>query len=363
MAEINSAGTQTAGIPEIVTKTAVGISDPYLREQLEKRRDSLKAAISTIPLNDPSGTSAPFRKLLEDVDAAIQRMDEGTYGICDQCHDSVEKERLIADPLVRLCLDHLTSEEQRFLERDLELAARVQHGLLPQPDLNFRDWRIHYLYRPAGIVSGDYCDLIPGAGEEGKLIFLLGDVTGKGVAASLLMTHLHAMFRALSSIGLELDRLMEMANRVFCESTIAGQYATLVCGRAGQCGEVEIASAGHFPVLLSSKDGVKHLEATGLPLGMFATSRYTVSRVRLDPQDSLLLYTDGISEARNSAGEEYGIAGISRDTARRHGWEPKDLVAACMADVEKHSSGVRPVDDQTLMVIHRGVAAEAAFND
>jgi sigma-B regulation protein RsbU (phosphoserine phosphatase) len=96
---------------------------------------------------------------------------------------------------------------------------------------------------------------------------------------------------------------------------------------------------------------------------MFATSRYTVSRVRLEPHDSLLLYTDGISEARNSAGEEYGIAGISRDTAGRHGWEPRDLVAACMADVEKHSSGVRPVDDQTLMVIHRGVAAEAAFND
>src|SRR6202041_3326420 len=118
------------------------------------------------------------------------------------------------------------------------------------------------------MVSGDYCYLILPPSPDGKLIFLLGDVSGKGVAASLLMTHLHAMFRALSGIGLELDRLMEMANRMFCESTIAGQFATLVCGRAGQCGEIEIASAGHFPVLLSSKDGVKHLEATGLPLGM-----------------------------------------------------------------------------------------------
>jgi sigma-B regulation protein RsbU (phosphoserine phosphatase) len=363
MAEIGSAATRTARISEPDSNTAVGISDPYLREQLEKRRDSLKVAISTIPLTDRSDTSAPFRKLLKDVDSAIQRMDEGTYGICDECHESVEKERLIVDPLVRLCLDHLSSEEQRALERDLELASRVQYGLLPQTDVNYRDWRIHYLYRPAGIVSGDYCDLIPGAGEEGKLIFLLGDVTGKGVAASLLMTHLHAMFRTLSGIGLELDRLMEMANRVFCESTIAGQYATLVCGRAGHCGEVEIASAGHFPVLLTSKDGVKHLGATGLPLGMFATSLYTVSRVRLEPQDSLLLYTDGISEARNIAGDEYGIAGISRDIAGRHGWDPRDLVTACMADVEKYSSGVRPVDDQTLMVIHRGAAAGAAFND
>lgn len=363
MAEFDSAATRTARISETDDKRVVGISDPYLREQLEKRRDSLKVAISTIPLTDRSDTSAAFRKLLEDVDSAIRRMDEGMYGLCDECHESVEKERLIVDPLVRLCLDHLSSEEQRALERDLELASRVQRGLLPQTDVRYHDWRIHYLYKPAGIVSGDYCDLIPGAGEDGKLIFLLGDVTGKGVAASLLMTHLHAMFRALSGIGLELDRLMEMANRVFCDSTIAGQYATLVCGRAGHSGEIEIASAGHLPVLLASKDGVKPLEATGLPLGMFATSRYTVRHVRLEPRDSLLLYTDGISEAIDSSGEEYGVAGISRDMAGRHGWEPRDLVAACMLDVEHHSSGVRPVDDQTLMVIHRGVAADAAFND
>ncbi len=339
------------------------VSDSYLREQLERRRESLKVAISTIPQSDSPASSAPFLKLLADVDFAIRSMDDGTYGICDVCHESVEKDRLIADPLTRLCLDHLSSEEQRALERDLELASLVQRGLLPQTDVRFRDWRIHYLYKPAGIVSGDYCDLIPGAGDDGKMIFLLGDVSGKGVAASLLMTHLHAMFRALSGIGLELDGLMEMANRVFCESTIAGQYATLVCGRAGDSGEIEIASAGHFPVLHTSKSGVKRLEATGLPLGMFATSRYTVRRVRLEPRDSLLLYTDGISEASDGSGEEYGIDGISRATAGRHGWEPKALVAACLADAEKHSSGRRQADDQTVMVIQRAASADAAFND
>ncbi len=363
MPESDSAGTQTARISVAENKTVPGISDPYLREQLEKRRDSLKVAISTIPLTDAPDASAPFHKLLADVDLAIRNMEEGTYGTCDACHGSVENERLIIDPLARLCLDCLSSDEQRALERDLELASHVQRGLLPETDVRHRDWRVHYMYRPAGIVSGDYCDLISGAGEEGQLLFLLGDVSGKGVAAALLMTHLHAMFRALSGIGLELDRLMEMANRMFCESTIAGQFATLVCGRAGRSGEIEIASAGHYPVLHTSKGGVKRLDATGLPLGLFSTSSYTVRRVRLEPGDSLLLYTDGISEARDNSGEEYGIAAISRATAGRHGWEPKDLVAACLADVEKHSSGRRPVDDQTVMVIQRGLAAEAAFND
>ena len=363
MSESDSTATQRATRLQPQKQNVDAFTDPYLREQLERRRDSLRVAISTIPPTDSPSSSAPFRKLLEDVEVAIRQIDEGTYGLCDVCHDPVEKERLIADPLVRLCLDHLTSEEQRALERDLELASRVQRGLLPQTDVRYRDWRIHYFYRPAGIVSGDYCDLIPGSVESAGLIFLLGDVSGKGVAASMLMTHLHAMFRALSGVGLALDRLLEMANRVFCESTIAGQFATLVCGRAGRSGEIEIASAGHFPILLATRSGVTRVEATGLPLGMFSSSDYSVRRLSLEPRDSLLLYTDGISEAKGAGGEEFGIEGLSQATAGRYGWKPRDLVAACVSDVEKHSSGSRQSDDQTLMVIQREADVATAFND
>jgi len=349
MPESDGAATQTARISEREAKTVPAIIDPYIREQLEKRRDEIKVLLSSIP----ASATAPFVELLEEVDAAVQRMDAGTYGICDVCHDTVERERLIADPLVRLCLDHLTSDEQRALERDLELASQVQRGLLPQSDAEFRDWRIHYQYKPAGMVSGDYFDLISPASDGGDLIFLLGDVSGKGVAASLLMTHLHAMFRSLASRDMELGKLLEMANRLFCQSTTAGQYATLVCGRAGRSGEIEIASAGHAPALVISADGVKQIGSTGLPLGLFATSRYTASRVRLGPGDSLLLFTDGISEANDRNGQEYGIGGLSVAIGERHGWPPKELVAACLGDVQRHSAGVRQADDQTLMAIQR----------
>jgi sigma-B regulation protein RsbU (phosphoserine phosphatase) len=335
-----------------------GITDPYLREQLEQRRTELQAAISSIPAENAPVSAAPLVELLHDVDSAVERMDAGTYGICEACHETIEKERLIADPLTCLCLDHLTGEQQRALERDLELAARVQRGLLPQTDVRFRDWHTHYRYKPAGVVSGDYCDVISPASQNGKLIFLLGDVAGKGVAASLLMTHLHAMFRSLSRVDLELDKLLETANRLFCESTIAGQYATLICGQAGPSGEIEIASAGHFPALLIAKEGVREISATGLPLGMFSTSRYTAERVRLKPRDSLVLYTDGIAEASSPSGQEYGIGGLSRAACQRHGLAPRDLVAACLDDVKRHSSGTPQADDQTLMVIQR--AAEPA---
>jgi sigma-B regulation protein RsbU (phosphoserine phosphatase) len=351
MQESDSTAAQRARILE--ASMTAGITDPYLREQLEQRRTELQTAISSIPATEAHASATPLVELLHDVDSAVQRMNTGTYGICEACHESIEKERLIADPLVRLCLDHLTGEEQRALERDLELAARVQRGLLPQTDVRFRDWRTHYHYKPAGVVSGDYCDVISPANQDGKLIFLLGDVAGKGVAASLLMTHLHAMFRSLSRIGLELDKLLEMANRLFCESTLAGQYATLICGQASRSGEIEIASAGHFPALLVAEEGVKEINATGLPLGMFSTSRYTAERVHLKPRDSLLLYTDGIAEANSLAGQEYGIGGLSRAARQRHGLAPSELVAACLDDVKQHTSGTPQADDQTLMVIQR----------
>jgi phosphoserine phosphatase RsbU/P len=360
MPESDSAATQVARTSEPEEKAMPGVSDPYIREQLEKRRNELQTVISSAARAVPA---APFLELLSEVDSALQRMDAGTYGICEACHDSVEKDRLLADPLVKLCLDHLTNEEQRALERDLELAARVQRGLLPRSDIGFKDWRVHYQYNPAGMVSGDYCDLIPPANEDGELVFLLGDVAGKGVAASLLMTHLHAMFRSLVGVALSLDKLLEMANSVFCQSTIAGQYATLICGRAGRHGEIEIGSAGHLAALLVSKDGVRQVCSTGVPLGMFGTSRYTIDRLRMEPGDSLLLYTDGISEATNASGTEYGAARLSDIAAERHGWVPQELAAACMKDVKSFSAGRKQADDQTLMVVHRANAVQLSLND
>ncbi len=360
MQESDSTATQRVKVSEPGATNMPGITDPYLREQLERRRAELRTVIAAVPAAEAPASAAPLAELLHEVDSAVERMDQGTYGICDACHESIEKERLIANPLVRLCLDHLTEPEQRALERDLELAARIQRGLLPQADVRFRDWHIHYQYKPAGLVSGDYCDVISPSNGDAQLIFLLGDVAGKGVAASLLMTHLHAMFRSLSGIGLELDRLLEMANRVFCESTIAGQYATLICGRTGRAGEVEIASAGHFPALFVTKEGVQQISSTGLPLGMFASSRYAVRRVRLEPRDSLLLFTDGISEASNPSGQEYGIGALSVAVGGQHGQAPAEMVAACLDDVNRYSFGTRQADDQTLMVIQRdGSAGEA----
>ena len=114
---------------------------------------------------------------------------------------AIEADRLLCNPLLRFCLDHLSQDEQRALERDLTLAAGIQRTLLPRADWAIDGWQARYHYQPANLVSGDYCDLIE---SDGSFLFLLGDVAGKGVAASMLMSNLHGTFRTLAGQHLPL---------------------------------------------------------------------------------------------------------------------------------------------------------------
>jgi len=316
----------------------------YLRTELEHRRERLHTA-----LHSPAA-DASLSQLLASVDDALRRIDEGTFGICETCHDAVEPERLLADPLVRFCLDHLTSAEQRALESDLSLAARIQRALLPDFNLAPTGWEVRFHYQPAGMVSGDYCDLVETASG---LLFMLGDVSGKGVAASMLMSHLHATFRSLSEAGLPLERMVEDANRIFCESTLAGQFATLVVGRAAHDGSVEFVSAGHLPLLHMHVDGVAPKDSTGVPLGMFCNASFPVHRLTLARGDTVFLYTDGLTEARNRAGQEYGLARIRALAARDCGKTPDGLISECLDDLLSFGEGLKQTDDLTLLVVRR----------
>lgn len=264
---------------------------------------------------------------------------------------TVETERLLADPLCRFCLDHLTAIEQRALEEDLELASRIQRELLPKREARVDGWEIAYHYQAVGPVSGDYCDLIQS--DRGQTYFLVGDVAGHGVAAAMLMSHLSATLRTLISLGLPLSQLMERASRIFCESTLPTQYATLVCGRASSSGEIEVCNAGHPPPLVMRTSGIARLDATGLPIGMFCSERFTSEIVQLEPGESLLLYTDGLLETRNSSGLEYGIERVVALAASAATLEPKAIVDACVGSLASFRGTAVSADDLTIMAVRR----------
>jgi len=316
----------------------------YLRAQLEQRYDRLEAAIQAA-VADPS-----LSNLLSEVDAALDRMDAGTYGLCEACHDTIEPDRLLANPLEQFCLDHLTTEERRALESDLLLAARIQQTLLPARDFAPKGWHMRYHYAPARVVSGDYCDVFE---SKSGLVFLLGDVSGKGIAASMLMSHLHATFRSLADAELPLDRMVGVANRIFAESTMAGQFATLVVGRATHDGAVDLVSAGHLPLLHLCAGETKSQGATGVPLGMFPNTNFPVFSFSVQAGDSLLVYTDGLTESRNGKDEEYGMHRVKALADKHRNKTPGELISNCLADLHDFTAGAKPADDLTLLALQR----------
>jgi sigma-B regulation protein RsbU (phosphoserine phosphatase) len=318
-------------------------SNVPIRQGLISRRQKLEKAIAS------AGGSRTLEDLLGEVEAALERLDKGAFGLCEVCQKPIEVTRLVADPFARVCIDHLSSDQQQALEDDLSVASKIQEGLLPQEEMQVFGWEAAYHYEAAGMVSGDYCDLLI---HGGNLYFIVGDVSGKGVSAAMLMTHLHATFRALVSQDLPLGEVMERASRMFCESTLPTHFATLALGKANASGDIDLCIAGHLPVLVRQASDVRKIGATGLPLGMFCDGSFSLAEAHLTPGDCLVLYTDGLTESVDSSGVEYGIDRLANLLVGLDQLSPKDIISACRRDLESFRAGTA-IDDLTLLVIRR----------
>ena len=239
------------------------------------------------------------------------------------------------------------------------MATQIQSKLLPLRDVALENWDTQYRYQPVGAVGGDYCELLVlnngrdnGAGNGKSLFFAVGDVSGKGVAASLLMTHLSAIFRSLLSLDLSLTDLISRANRLFCEGTAPAHYATLVCGRVTASG-VEICNAGHCMPLLLKPDVTQRLDSTGLPLGLFYSGQYPVQHVSLDPGDSLVLYSDGITECQDPEGNQYEEERLIRALRDYRDQTTEAMADGVLQDVARFRQACSPSDDITLLIVRR----------
>lgn len=322
-----------------------GLNIPSIKNHLVERRGRLQENIKYVP------DAAKLYNLLQQVDAALERIDDGSYGLCEVCHDPVEPERLLADPLLTVCLDHLSHHQRKALEQDLELAIKIQRNLLPQNNLKVNGWDICYHYSPAGAVSGDFCDIIKT--DEGSVLFALGDVSGKGISASLMMSHLNALIRSLLSFDLPVNEIVTRANRLFCESTMSTHYATMVFGKANQKGNVELCVAGHNPPLIIRNDGVISLNATGIPVGLFSQSDYELINFEMQTGESIVLYTDGLTEA--SFNEiEYGDERLKNQLLHFAEHSPKDIINRILTDQKEFLNNSSPFDDVTIMAIKKG---------
>lgn len=240
-------------------------------------------------------------------------------------------------------------QERQRVEQELNIARDIQQALLPRGIRDFPHVRIHGLNTPCHEVGGDYFDVLP-MGED-RVAFLIADVSGKGLGAALLTTMLQGAFSGMTT-GSQPERVFQHVNGFLCERSDVGRHATLFFATLDRDGNLEYVNAGHPPPMLLHHGEVKELFTGGsLPLGLIPGADYPVARTKLEPGDTLVLYSDGVTEAENPNEEFFGE---SRLQALLVGQQetPLDLLQQNIVKaVEQFSSGASQADDITVVLV------------
>jgi sigma-B regulation protein RsbU (phosphoserine phosphatase) len=204
---------------------------------------------------------------------------------------------------------------------------------------------------PSFDVGGDYFDFVPG--PDGRMVVSLGDVAGKGMAAALLMTDLRATMRAQVEAGRPIVDLTSRLNRSIYENVRGERFITLMVAMVnGETGDVSYVNGGHNPPYLLRADGtLETLTTGGLLLGIFPEAVYETATVTLRAGDVLTLYSDGVTEARNPKGEEYGEERLEAFLRTHNALPPEKLVASLIGEIQQFTNAAQLADDVTVVVI------------
>lgn len=254
-----------------------------------------------------------------------------------------------------LILLSLELADKVVMKRDLEIAREIQSWLVPSVAPTIPDAQLAFATRPQNSVAGDYYDAFyPDGAGGGKLMLVMADVAGKSVPAALLMATLQASLRTLASEGWPLVELVQRLNQYACQHSLEGQRFTtaVIAEYDPQTRVLEYVNAGHnFPVLQRANGSNERLPSSGMPFGIAADARFSSATVELRSGDTLVLFTDGVVEAFNAAGEEFSdprwinaIRGVPKVSA-------PETLRQLMSTVDEFVGATRQSDDITCLVL------------
>ncbi len=247
--------------------------------------------------------------------------------------------------------------ERQRLEQELSIAREIQQALVPQGLQDYPPFSITGIHRPCYEVGGDYFDVCPLS--DGRLALLIADVAGKGLGAALLTTMLQGALSGMT-LGVDPVKVFTHLNRFLCDRAAVGRYATMFFGLLDPNGTLEFVRAGHPSPLLLRRGTVTELYSTGsFPIGLVEKATFTSTCIQLEPGDTLLLYTDGVTEAEDRDRNLFQ-EGRLRDAFGQHqNSSLKTLQDGILSAVEKFTEGANQSDDVTLLVVrYRSLADE-----
>ncbi|MFM7161721.1 MAG: SpoIIE family protein phosphatase [Planctomycetaceae bacterium] len=280
---------------------------------------------------DSFGVDKTFRQ--EDLDLLT--------AVCAQASLAIDNARLHEQALAQVELD-----------RDREVSIEVQRSFLPATRPNLTGYSLFDFYRPARSVGGDLFDYTPL--PDGRTVITVGDVAGKGFAAALLMARMTSESRsALLASGSPAQAMSEL-NQRFADGSLGHRFITMLMltVRPGSS-ELTMVNAGHPPPLLRSADGTVSslgIQCSGLPVGIEPGPSYQQSRFELRPGDTLLLFTDGVTDAENPERRWFGLERLKEMFARA-GTDPESIIDSIVGDIEQFSAGAPRADDLCLICL------------
>ncbi|HZI49967.1 MAG TPA: SpoIIE family protein phosphatase [Pyrinomonadaceae bacterium] len=249
--------------------------------------------------------------------------------------------------------------ERERLERELQVASEIQQRFQPTSAPQLDGYELQGISFPCYEIGGDYYDFIRRA--NGNLVVALGDVSGKGTAAALLMSSLHAAVHAQFDMHPSLVEIISAVNRYLVESIPANRFVTLFYAELNpKDGQVSFLNAGHNPPLIVRTGGtMEQLAAGGLPLGIMAEADFREGHTKLNPGDVLVIYSDGVSEAVSPTGEEFGPTRLYEAVARNLDASAAGIRDRIESALTKFAQGTPAADDITLVIVKRLAEASA----
>ncbi len=248
--------------------------------------------------------------------------------------------------------------EKAKMEHEFQLARDLQAGLIPREPPQIDGWDIAAIWQPARIVSGDFYDFIPishpaNSGSQGLVI---ADVSDKGAPAALFMALVRSTLRTIVSSMPSPVECITHANRLICDDAASGMFATLCYAQLDPTtGELVYVNAGHNPPLLYRKDQAQpiELERTGIALGVETTREFHQRKVTLEPDDFILFYTDGVTDATNAQEQEFGEARLRRVIREQRHASAAQIIAQLDHALCEFVAGEPPFDDVTVVILKR----------
>jgi len=327
-----------------------------IRQSLLEKRQNVSVWLETAPESEKEcclgeAPEAPVEAHLQVVNAALEKAEDETLGVCQVCHGQIEPGVLEIDYTASICLDCLSAPEKRRLESELEFSTQVQRALLPQEDPSIPGLEVAAFSRPAQYIGGDYFDFF--RFRDGSQGLVIADVMGHGVSASLLMSSLQTALQTLAPDYDAAPELMRRINRFYLHNIKLTTFVTIFLGQFDpERRRLAYCNAGHNPPLLLRQAGglPAWLGPTAAAVGLVEDYRVRAETVSLEPGDIVVLYTDGVTEAVNPSSEQLGRERLA-DLVAAHAQEPaRELLASLRQGLSDFLDGESLADDVTIVV-------------